>query len=103
MATQKDVETLARDLAEWVGRRSDTDKTLIRWLLSRCEARGLRIDSGKYVIARINDINVIDVKDAVMRALADFEPNPGDLPTTGWVRGGPIWPRAYGDWPRSYA
>ena len=102
MATQKDVEKLAQALAEWVGRRSDTDQTLMRWLLSRCESRGFKVD-GKYVIDRINDINVLDIEGAVMRALADLEPNPGELPTTGWVRGGPIWPRAYGDWPRSYA
>ena len=100
MAPQNDVEKLAQDLAAWVDKRSETEKTLMRWLLSRCESREIKIDSGKYVIAR-EDINGIDIKDAVMRALAGLEPNPGELPTSGWVRGGPIWPRAYANWPRS--
>lgn len=101
MRQQNDVEKLAQDLAEWAKGRSERQQTLMRWLLSRCESREIKIDSGKYVIAKRKDIRVIDIKDAVMRALAGLEPNPGELPMSGWVRGGPIWPRAYANWPRS--
>jgi hypothetical protein len=85
-------------------------ETLLKWLLSRCESRGFRgpcksrgskgpEEEDKYVIKRI-DIEDIKIKEAVMRAMADYNP---DLPTSGWIRGGPIWPKAYGDiWPRAY-
>ena len=42
----------------------------------------------------------ISINKAVQRAMMNYNP---DLPTSGWVRGGPIWPKAYGDmWPKAY-
>ena len=75
----------------------------MKWLLSRCESRAFTGPSkssrskgpreeDKYMIKRI-DIDDIKIDETVMRAMAGYNP---DLPTTGWIRGGPIWPRAYG-------
>ena len=91
------------------GPKGQQKQLLLKWLLSRCESRAFKgpsksrrsqgSEEDKYVIRRIN-IEDIKIKDAVMRAMADYNP---DLPTSGWVRGGPIWPKAYGDiWPKAY-
>jgi len=108
------VKAFANALQEWVeegpkGEQKQKQR-LLKWLLSRCESRGFKgpfksrgskgsKGEDKYVIKRI-DIEDIKIKEAVMRAMAGYNP---DLPTSGWIRGGPIWPRAYGDiWPRAY-
>ena len=101
----------ANALQEWAAKGPAQEQrqreTLLKWLLSRCESRGFKArgskgskeEDNKYVIKRI-DIEDIKIQEAVMRAMAGYNP---DLPTSGWIRGGPIWPRAYGDiWPRAY-
>jgi len=107
-----EVTEFASALKNWAAKGPDSEQKqrLLRWLLTRCESRAFKgpckspgsKDPGepdKYVIRRI-DINKIEIDKAVERAMAGYNP---DLPTSGWVRGGPIWPRAYGDiWPRSY-
>ena len=104
-----EVTEFANALQQWAAEGPDREQKerLLRWLLSRCESRAFKgpgqptgsKDPDKYVIRRI-DINEIEIVKAVERAMAGYNP---DLPTSGWVRGGPIWPRAYGDiWPRSY-
>ena len=106
-----EVQAFANALEEWAaeGPKGQQKQLLLKWLLSRCESRAFKgpsksrrsqgSEEDKYVIRRIN-IEDIKIKDAVMRAMADYNP---DLPTSGWVRGGPIWPKAYGDiWPRAY-
>ena len=107
-----EVTEFANALKNWAaeGPECEQKQRLLRWLLSRCESRGFKgpckssvpkdpSEADKYVIRRI-DINEIEIDKAVERAMAGYNP---DLPTSGWVRGGPIWPRSYGDiWPRSY-
>jgi hypothetical protein len=111
--TNPEVTEFANALEEWAAQGPDQEQKqrLLKWLLSRCESRGFKGPrkspeskgdkkmKNKYVIKR-KDIKDIDIKDAVERAMAGYNP---DLPTSGWVRGGPIWPRGYGDfWPRGY-
>lgn len=107
-----EVTEFANALKNWAEEEPGREQKerLLRWLLSRCESRGFTgpIDSSrpkdpeepdKFVIRRV-DINEVEIVKAVERALTGYNP---DLPTSGWVRGGPFWPRAYGDmWPRSY-
>lgn len=109
-----EVKAFANALQEWGAegpkREQKQKQRLLKWLLSRCESRGFKgacksrgskgpKEENKYVIKRI-DIEDTKIKEAVMRAMADYNP---DLPTSGWVRGGPIWPRGYGDfWARGY-
>ena len=106
--TSPEVKEFANALNEWAAGRPDRE-LLLRWLLSRCESRGFKgpcrpsepesPEKDKYVIERRN-IRDIDIPEAVMRAMVGYNP---DLPTSGWVRGGPIWPKAYGDiWPKAY-
>jgi hypothetical protein len=104
-----EVTGFANALKKWAADDPDRGR-LLRWLLSRCESRGFKgplksrgfkgpKEKGKYVIRRI-DINNIPIVETVERALAGYNP---DLPTSGWIRGGPIWPKAYGDmWPKAY-
>ena len=106
------VEEFASALQAWAADGPDREQKqrLLKWLLTRCESRmfiGPRKsseskDSGeddKYVIKRIN-IDEINIGKAVMRAMAGYNPS---LPTSGWIRGGPIWPKAYGNiWPKGY-
>jgi len=103
-----EVQAFADALQDWAERGTGPDRgkreTLLKWLLSRCKSRGFELkgESGanKYIIER-RPITDIDIKEAVMRAMAGYNP---DLPTAGWVRGGPIWPKGYGDfWPKGYA
>ena len=96
-----EVEAFAAALQEWAAQPPDQEQKerLLRWLLSRCESHGFIGSEGKYVIER-REITYKDIDQAVMDALAGYNP---DLPTSGWVRGGPIWPRGYGYgdfWPR---
>jgi hypothetical protein len=94
----REVQAFANALQEWAAHDKQRE-TLLKWLLSRCESRRFEGSKGKYVIKR-RSIKDINVKDAVRDALAGYNP---DLPTSGWVRGGPIWARAYGDiWSRAY-
>jgi hypothetical protein len=107
-----EVQAFANELEEWAAKGIESQKKqlLLKWLLSRCESRGFKgpckssgskgpEEEDKYVIKR-TDIEDIKIKDAVMRAMAGYNP---DLPTSGWIRGGPIWPKAYGDiWPKAY-
>jgi len=109
-----EVKKFAKALEKWAteGSKGEQKKKerLLKWLLSRCESRGFKGpckprsskrsgEENKYVIKRIN-IEDTKIEEAVMHAMADYNP---DLPTSGWIRGGPIWPRAYGDiWPRAY-
>ena len=107
-----EVKEFAEALKKWAEEEPNREQKerLLRWLLSRCESRGFTgptkpsgskdpEEPDKYVIERI-DISKIKIDKAVERAMKGYNP---DLPTSGWVRGGPIWPRAYGDmWPRSY-
>jgi hypothetical protein len=108
------VRAFAEELQKWATQGKPGEQkqreTLLKWLLSRCESHGFkgpsksrrskgRKEKDKYVIRRI-DIKDINIRDAVENALAGYNP---DLPTSGWVRGGPIWARAYGDiWSRAY-
>jgi hypothetical protein len=103
-----EVQAFAEALQKWAAEGPDREQKqrLLKWLLSRCESRGFKSreskrpkEEDKYVIER-KDITKIEIDKAVMRAMASYNP---DLPTSGWVRGGPIWPRGYGDfWPRGY-
>jgi len=104
-----EVTKFANALQVWAAEGPDREQRqrLLKWLLSRCESRAFKgrgksaraKEPDKYVIRRI-DIDEIEIDKAVERAMSGYNP---DLPTSGWVRGGPIWPRAYGDiWPKSY-
>jgi len=104
----REVQAFAEALQKWAEEepKREQKELLLKWLLSRCESRGFKSreskgpeEEDKYVIKRI-DITEIEIKEAVMRAMAGYNPA---LSTSGWVRGGPIWPRGYGDfWPRGY-
>ena len=110
-----EVEAFANALQKWAEKEPDAldeldreqKKRLLRWLLSRCESRGFKTseskpvgEEDKYVIKR-TDITDVKVKEAVMRAMKGYNPS---LPTSGWVRGGPYWPKAYGEfWPKAYS
>jgi hypothetical protein len=106
-----EVQAFAKSLQKWAedGPKQNQKRLLLKWLLSRCESRGFKgthksrgskgvKEEDKYVIKR-TDIEDIKIEEAVMRAMAGYNP---DLPTSGWVRGGPIWPKAYGNiWPKA--
>lgn len=97
-----EVTQFAKALEEWAAEGPDREQRqrLLKWLLSRCGSHRFEGSKGKYVIER-TDIEDVKIKEAVKRAMAGYNP---DLPTTGWVRGGPIWPKGYGDfWPKGYA
>lgn len=110
--SSSEVQAFAKALQKWAeeGPKRKQKQLLLKWLLTRCESRGfegpckLRRPKGpeeedKYVVKR-TDIEDVKIKEAVMRAMAGYNP---DLPTSGWVRGGPIWPKAYGNiWPKAY-
>lgn len=98
---QDEVEEFARELEKWAEQDKDRE-TLVKWLLTRTVSHRFQGTKGKFVIER-RDIADFDIKKAVMRAMADCEPNPG-LSTSGWVRGGPTWPKAYGGdtWLKAY-
>jgi hypothetical protein len=108
------VQQLAQKLEAWaqgetVAELTPSEQIALRWLLSRCKSRAIEMPEdrtekgteykGRYEIKRIN-INDINIQQMVIDALRDFSLNPGDLPTSGWVRGDPMWPRSY-SWPRS--
>ena len=94
----------AEELETWA--KNDKEReTLAKWLLTRTVSHhfeGTGGTEGKFIIKR-TDINDFDIKKAVMHAMADCKPNPG-MSTTGWVRGGPSWPKAYGSnsWVKAY-
>lgn len=96
-----EVQAFAQELNAWGQTLPPKQQTLLKWLLSRCESRGFKGkgSKGTYVIKRTK-ISEIKINKAVMDALVGYKP---DLPTSGWVRGGPIWPKAYGGiWPKAY-
>jgi hypothetical protein len=94
------VKEFAKELEMWAGKDRERE-TLVKWLLTRTVSHRFEGTGGKFVIKR-TDINDFDIKKAVMRAMADCKPNPG-LSTTGWVRGGPTWPKAYAPgWLKAY-
>ena len=93
-----EIGEFANELEAWA-KENPERKTLVQWLLTRTESRRFEGTEGKFVIER-TDITKFDIKKAVMRAMEGYN---SDLPTSGWARGGPMWPRgdAYGDfWPR---
>ena len=99
----REVQAFATALQKWAEEepKREQKQRLLKWLLSRCESHRFEGSKGKYVIKR-TPISKIDIDKAVMDALVGYNP---DLPTSGWVRGGPIWPRGYGYgdfWPRGY-
>ncbi|UCF16906.1 MAG: hypothetical protein JSW59_05495, partial [Phycisphaerales bacterium] len=103
-----EVKAFAKALQEWAeqGPASEQRETLLKWLLSRCESRGFKSGKSKlgeddvYLIRRTG-IGDIKIKQAVMRAMKGYNPN---LPTSGWVRGGPFWQKGYGEfgWQKAY-
>ena len=102
--TSPEVTEFANELQKWAAEGPDRERKqrFLRWLLSRCESRGSKgpEEEDKYVIGRI-DINNIPIVETVERAMAGYNP---DLPTSGWVRSGPTWPKAYSDiWPKAYS
>ena len=96
-------EKFARELEMWAGDNEERE-TLVKWLLTRTVSHGFEGTGtkGKFILKR-TDIKNFDIKKAVVHAMADCKPNPG-LSTTGWVRGGPTWPKAYGSdmWLKAY-
>jgi hypothetical protein len=107
--TNPEVKEFAEALENWATEGDDREKRerLLKWLLSRCESRGFksrqsknRTEKDKYLIKRV-DITEIDIKKAVVRAMKGYNPA---LDTSSWIRGGPIWPKGYGEfWPKGYA
>jgi hypothetical protein len=94
------VKEFAEELERWAGKDRERE-TLVKWLLTRTVSHRLEGTKGKFVIERM-DINKFNIQKAVMRAMTDCKLNPGSS-TTGWVRGGPTWPRAYaGGWLKAY-
>jgi hypothetical protein len=94
------VEEFADALEEWAAEDKGRE-TLVKWLLTRTVSHRFECTEGKFVIER-TDINDFDIKKAVMHAMADCKPNPG-MSTSGWVRGGPTWPKAYAPgWLKAY-
>lgn len=92
-----EVQELARKLDDWAQKElPETQQTLLRGLLSRCEYREdekrIDIGEGTYVFET-------NIKQAVMDALAPL--NSGRPPknlTEDWPRGAPSWSRS--TWPR---
>jgi hypothetical protein len=94
------VKEFAEELERWAGKDRERE-TLVKWLLTRTVSHRFEGTRGKFVIERM-DINKFNIQKAVMRAMTDCKLNPGSS-TTGWVRGGPTWPRAYaGGWLKAY-
>ncbi len=100
--TSPEVTEFANLLQKWAAEGPDQERKqrLLRWLLSRCESRGLRgTEEGKYVIKGV-DVSNIPMVETVERAMAGYNP---DVPTSGWVRSASTWSKAYGDvWPKAY-
>jgi len=104
--TNNEVTEFAKALKDWTAKDPDRER-LLKWLLSRCESRGFksrkskdRTEEDKYVIRRVN-IEDISIVKMVERAMKGYNP---DLDTTSWIRGGPMWPKGYGEfWPKGYA
>lgn len=95
-----EVKEFAYALQEWAEEDRQRE-TLVKWLLSRTTSLQFEGTEGKYVVER-TDINDFDIRKAVVHAMADCSPNPG-MSTKGWVQGGPVWPKAYGNvWPKAY-
>jgi hypothetical protein len=107
-----EVTKFAAALNDWATQGPDREQKqlLLRWLLTRCESHSFKgwpdgkpqesREPDRRVIIRRLCMDQIDIVKAVERALADYH---SDLSTSGWVRGGPIWLRSYGDvWLRSY-
>ena len=108
------VQQLAEKLDAWargetVPKLTPNEQIALRWLLSRCKSRAVDMppdrteDRTEYkgcLEIKRHDINQINIEDMVLDALQGFTPNPSVLPTSGWVRGDPMWPRSY-SWPRS--
>jgi len=100
----REVQAFAEAVQEWAEEepKREQKQLFLKWLLSRCESRGFKgpEEEDKYVIKR-TDIEDIKIKEAVMRVMAGYNP---DLHTSGRVRGGPIWPKAYSNiWPKAYS
>ena len=94
------VEAFANELMMWAQRDAAREE-LVKWLLTRTVSHRFEGTTGKFVIER-RDIKDFDIVQAVKHAMAHCKPNPGDS-TTGWVRGGPTWPQAYGGgWMKAY-
>ena len=108
-----EVTEFAKALERWAAEGSDREQKqrLLKWLLSRTESRGFKAprrppvsegskEKDEFLIKRI-DINDISIVKMVERAMKGYNP---DLPTSSWIRGGPIWPKGYGEfWPKGYA
>lgn len=108
----REVTDFATALKAWAEEGPDREQKqrLLKWLLTRCESRMFVApnkssgpkdapEADKYILKRI-DIDEIEIEQAVIRAMAGYNPS---LPTNGWIRGGPVWPKAYGDvWPKGY-
>ncbi len=100
----REVQTFAEAVQKWAEEepKREQKQLLLKWFLSRCESHGSKgpEEEDKDVIKR-TDIEDIKIKEAVMRAMAGYNP---DLPTSGGVRGCPIWPKAYTPiWPKAYS
>ena len=95
------VKEFARELEMWAGKDKERE-ILMKWLLTRTVSHRFEgTENSRFVIERM-DINDFDIQKAVMHAMTDCKLNPGS-PTTGWVRGGPTWTRAYGSgWLKAY-
>ena len=101
MNREKEVQELARKLDYWAQKElPETQQTLLRLLVSRCQEVKSQIEIREPAYAYKTDI-----KQAVMDALRhiDRSGNPSKevplSPQENWTRG-PIWPRA-GIWPRA--
>ena len=100
----QEVQTFAEAIQKWAEEepKREQKQLLLKWLLSRCGSRGFKgpeeVDKDAIKRTGIEDIKI---KDAVMRAMAGYNP---DLPTKSGLRGGPIWPKAYTPiWPKAYS
>ncbi len=103
----REVQAFADALQHWAEQGSKQEReqkeTLLRWLLSRSQSRRFKLrgasTDNKYIIKRTPIAN-IDINKAITDALAEYNP---DLPTEGWVQGGPIWTKGYGSyWEKAY-
>ncbi len=98
--TKRETEKFAKELEMWA-KEAKGREILVKWLLTRTVSHPFEGTEGKFVIER-TAIEDVDIQKAVMHAMTDCKPNPG-MSTTGWVRGGPTWPRAYGSgWLKAY-
>jgi hypothetical protein len=100
MKREKEVQELARKLDNWAQEElPETQQTLLRLLVSRCQEVEPKIEIREPAYAYKKDI-----RQAVMDALRhiDRSASPKEVPLSpkdNWTRG-PIWPRA-GIWPRA--